>query len=113
MLVAIAYYESGKKDQARKLFESLIQRAEHEYVPPTSFFLMYLVRGKLGQASKWLKRAGEEHDSYLCWIRIIPSDFFHLPNESRVKTLVKKAGIKMMISKTISRYRIVEKTSNS
>ena len=113
MLVAIAYYESGKKDQARKLFESLIQRAEHEYVPPTSFFLMYIVRGKLGQASKWLKRAGEEHDSYLCWIRIMPSDFFNLPNESRVKALVKKAGIKMMISKTISRYRIVEKTSNS
>jgi serine/threonine-protein kinase len=111
MLLAIVYYDSGKRDQAEKIFESLKQRAKNEYIPPTSFFLMNLVLGKLGEANQWLKRAGEEHDSYLCWTRIIPIDFFS--QKSKIKALLEKTGIKMMIGKTISRYRIVEDDSNS
>ena len=111
MLLALVYYDSGKRDQAEKIFESLKQRAKQEYVPPTSFFLMNLARGKLGEAKQWLKKAGEEHDSYLCWIRIIPTDFYL--HESKIKALLKKVGIKMMIGKTISRYRTVEDDSNS
>jgi len=113
MLLALIYYDSRKKSEAENLFENLKQRAKHEYVPPICFFLMNLVLGKLGEAKEWLKRAGEEHDSYLCWIRIIPSDFYLHPGESRIKALVKKTGVKMMLTKTISRYRIVEKNSNS
>jgi len=113
MLLAITYYDYGRKSEAENLFEGLKQRAKQEYVPPTSFFLMNLVLGKLGEAKQWLKRAGEEHDSYLCWIRIIPTDFYLHPGKSKIKALLKKTGIKMMLTKTISRYRIVEKNSNS
>jgi len=111
MLLAITYYSSGERAHAEKIFESLKQRAKNEYVPPTSFFLMNLVLGKLGEAKQWLKRAGEEHDSYLCWLRIFPVDFYL--QKSKIKAFLKKTGIKMMIGKTISRYRIVEKISNS
>jgi serine/threonine protein kinase/Tfp pilus assembly protein PilF len=111
MLLALNYYDYGKRDQAEKMFESLKQRAKHEYIPPTSFFLMNLVLGKFGEAKQWLKKAGEEHDSYLCWMRIMPADFYF--HESKIKALLKKKGIKMMVGKTISRYRIVDKTSNS
>jgi serine/threonine protein kinase/tetratricopeptide (TPR) repeat protein len=111
MLLAVKYYDSGKREQAEKIFQSLKQRAKHEYVPPTSFFLMNLVLGKLAEAKQWLKKAGEEHDSYLCWMRIIPADFYL--HESKIKALLKKTGIKMMIGKAISRYRIVEDGSNS
>ncbi|MBW2144577.1 MAG: protein kinase [Deltaproteobacteria bacterium] len=113
MLLAIIYYDSGKKEEAEKQFERLMQRTKHEYVPPTSFFLMNLVLGKLGKAQEWLNRAGEEHDSYLCWIRIIPSDFYLHPGKSGFKALIKKTAVKMMVGKTISRYRIVEKNNNS
>jgi serine/threonine protein kinase/Flp pilus assembly protein TadD len=111
ILLALNYYDSGKREQAEKMFENLKQRAKHEYVPPTSFFLKNLVLGKFGEAKKWLKKAGEEHDSYLCWMRIMPADFFL--QESRIKALLKKTGIKMMVGQTISRYRIVAKTSKS
>jgi len=111
MLLALNYYDYGKRDQAEKMFESLKQRAKHEYVPPTCFFLMNLVLGRFGEAKQWLKKAGEEHDSYLCWMRIMPADFYL--HESRIKALLKKTGIKMMVGKTISRYRIVEDGSNS
>ncbi|MGB6340876.1 MAG: tetratricopeptide repeat protein, partial [Candidatus Aminicenantaceae bacterium] len=113
MLLAITYYDSGRKSEAENLFERLKERAKQEYVPPISFFLMNLVLGKLGEAKQWLKRAGEEHDSYLCWIRIIPTDFYIHPGKSKIKALLKKTGIKMMLTKTISRYRIVEKNGNS
>jgi serine/threonine-protein kinase len=113
MLLAITYYDYGRKSEAENLFERLKQRAKQEYVPPISFFLMNLIQGKLGEAKKWLNRAGEEHDSYLCWMRIIPTDFYLHPGKSKIKALLKKSGIKMMLTKTISRYRIVEKNSNS
>jgi TolB-like protein/tetratricopeptide (TPR) repeat protein len=113
MLLAVTLYDSGKKDEAENLFERLKERAKQEYVPPISFFLMNLVLGKLGEAKQWLKRAGEEHDSYLCWIRIIPTDFYIHPGKSKIKALLKKTGIKMMLTKTISRYRIIENNSNS
>ncbi len=113
MLLAISYYDSGKKDEAEKLFTRLKQKAKHEYVPPTSFWLMNLVLGKLGEAKQWLKRAGEEHDSYLCWHRITPREYYLHPGQSKIKALLKKTAVKMMVGKTLSRYRIVEKNSNS
>jgi serine/threonine-protein kinase len=106
MLLAVTLYDSGRKDEAEKIFETLKQRAQQEYVPPISFFLMNLVLGKLGEAKEWLKRAGEEHDSYLCWMRIFPTDFYIHPGKSKLRALLKKTGIKMMVTKTISRYRI-------
>jgi hypothetical protein len=74
---------------------------------------MNLIQGKLGEAKEWLNRAGEEHDSYLCWMRIIPTDFYLHPDKSKLRALLKKTGIKMMLTKTISRYRIIENNSNS
>jgi len=112
MLLAVTLYDSGKKDEAEKIFKRLKQRAQQEYVPPISFFLMNLVQGKLGEAKEWLNRAGEEHDSYLSWMRIIPTDFYIHPDKSKIRALLKKTGIKMMLGKTISRYRIVEENSN-
>jgi tetratricopeptide (TPR) repeat protein len=111
MLLANAYYVSGKKAQAEKLFDSLKQRSRNEYVPPICFFLIHLTRGNLKQANKWLKRAGEEHDSYLCWGRVMPREFYHVPDEPRIKALMKKTGIKMMIGKTMSHNKILEKDS--
>ncbi len=113
MLLAVTLYDSGRKDEAENLFERLKERAKQEYVPPISFFLMNLVLGKLGEAKQWLNRAGEEHDSYLCWMRIIPTDFYLHPDKSKLRALLKKTGIKMMLTKTISRYRIIENNSNS
>jgi serine/threonine protein kinase/tetratricopeptide (TPR) repeat protein len=111
VLLAMAYYTSGEKAQAEKLFDSLEQRSRNEYVPPTCFFFAHLTRGNLNQAYKWLKIAGEEHDGYLCWIRVMPRGSYHVPDEPRIKTLLKRKGIKMMIGKTMARYRILEKNS--
>ena len=59
------YYKIGKRDQADKLFKNLKKRSETEYVPATSFYLIHRVRGEEDLAFKWLKRACNEHDTFL------------------------------------------------
>ncbi len=63
--LATAYYESGKKAKAEKLFESLKKRSRDEYVLPTCFYLIHKVRGDQDKVFEWLERACNEHDSFL------------------------------------------------
>ena len=91
--LANAYYESGKKAKADRLFDSLKQRSRDVYVPPTSFYLIHKFRGDQDKAFEWLERACNEHDSYLPWFRVGPNEFDNIPDEPRFKALMKKAGL--------------------
>ncbi|MFC1693246.1 tetratricopeptide repeat protein [Candidatus Latescibacterota bacterium] len=91
--LAVAYYESGKKAKAEKLFDSLKQRSRDEYVPPTCFYWIHRVRGDHDKAFEWLERACNEHDSFLPWFRVTPIDIHRIPDEPRYKALLKKAGL--------------------
>jgi len=88
-----AYYESGKKDKAEKLFDSLKQRSRNDYVPPMLFYLIHRVRGDMDHAFEWLERACNEHDIILPWIIVIPIESLRIPDEPRFKALLKKAGL--------------------
>jgi len=92
--LAILYYESGKKDKAEKLFDSLKQRQRNEYIPPMCFYLINKVRGDHDQAFEWVKRACEEHDSFLPWLIVTPTiETGRIPDEPRYRALLKKAGL--------------------
>jgi len=91
--LTIAYYESGKKAKAEKLFDSLKKRQRDEYVPPICFYLIHKVRGEQDRAFEWVKRACEKHDSILPWFRFFPIDRYRIPDEPRFKALMKKAGL--------------------
>jgi hypothetical protein len=73
--------------------------------------MMHLERGHLAEAAKWLKKAGEMHDTNLSWTRIAPRKMLKSPNEPKLLTLIKKGFVKTMINRTISRYRIIEDTA--
>jgi adenylate cyclase len=91
-VLATAYYKSGKKDKAEKLFDSLKQRSRDEYVPPTCFYWIHRVRDEQDQAFECLERACNEHDSFLPWFRVTPIDTDRFPDEPRFKALLTKAG---------------------
>jgi len=91
--LAAAYYESGQKAKAEKLFDSLKQRSRDEYVPPAFFYLIHKVRGDLDQAFEWLERACNEHDIQLPWFSVYPIESLRNPDEPRFKALMKKAGL--------------------
>jgi adenylate cyclase len=84
------YYQIGKIDQAEKLFDSLKKRSETEYVPATSFYLIHRVRGEEVIALEWLKRACDEHDTFLLWFRANP---LLTPEGSKYMTLLKERGL--------------------
>ena len=88
-----AYYEFSKKAKAEKLFDSLKQRSRDEYIPPICFYLIHKVRGDQDQAFEWVKRACDEHDSFLPWFRVFPIESWSIPDEPRFKALLKKAGL--------------------
>jgi serine/threonine protein kinase/Tfp pilus assembly protein PilF len=108
MNLELALSQCGKREEADRLFEELKRRSEKEHLPPSLFFVMYLERGHLAEAVKWLKKAGEMHDVNLGWFRVAPPEAFKSPAEPRLITLMKKGFVKAMISRTISRYRITD-----
>jgi len=111
MNLELALSQMGKREEADRLFEELKLRAEKEYLPPVGFFLIHLERGNLKEAFRWLEKAGQMHDTYLSWIRISPKELVRSPAEPRFKAMMKKAAIKTLINRIISRYRIVEEPS--
>ena len=108
VFLELALAQSGKKEEADGLFEELKRRSEREFVTPTGLFLMHLQRGHLRDAFRWLKRAGEIHDPNLNWMRIAPQEMYKSPNDPQLLVLMKKGFVKTIISRTISRHRIME-----
>jgi tetratricopeptide (TPR) repeat protein len=111
VFLELALSQCGKKEEADRLFEELKRRSEKEFVTPTGLFLMHLERGRLAEALRWLKKAGEIHDPNLSWMRIAPREMFKSPNDPKLITLIKRGFVKGMINRTISRYRIIEGTA--
>jgi TolB-like protein/Tfp pilus assembly protein PilF len=88
--LVFGYYKIGEIDQADKLFNSLKMRLETEYVPATSFYLIHKVRGEENLAFEWLKRACEEHDTFLPRFRTNP---LLIPKGSKYVALLKEMGL--------------------
>jgi TolB-like protein/Flp pilus assembly protein TadD len=89
-VLAISYYISGQKDRGDKLFEDLKKKAESEYVPATTIFLIHKVRGEEQKALEWLKKACEDHDTLLPWFRAHP---LLVPEGSVYWKMIKEAGL--------------------
>jgi len=90
--LACGYYLIGEKEQAEKLYNSLLERSKKEYVPPVHLYSYHIIREDYDQAFDWLKKAIIEHDSSLMMMTICPTKGHRIPDEPRFKALLKKAG---------------------
>ena len=88
--LVFCYYLIGENDQADKLFNILKKRSETEYVPATSFYYIYRIRGEEDLAFEWLKRACSEHDTFLPGMRL---NSYFFPEGSRYQALLKEVGL--------------------
>jgi serine/threonine protein kinase/Tfp pilus assembly protein PilF len=93
MALAIRCYGLGKKARAEKLIKKLVDRSKLEYIPAMCFYYIYMGRGELNQAAKWLKKACEERDSFLPWIIVTPLEISQIPDDPRFTEVLKKAGL--------------------
>ena len=60
-----SYYLSGRKTEAAELFDTFKRKLSGEYVPPMCCVYIHIIRGEAEDAIEWVKRALEEHDSFL------------------------------------------------
>jgi adenylate cyclase len=89
-----AYGVSGKKDEARKLLDTLKERAKQERVDPTDFALIYAGLGEKEQAFAWLHRAYEERSGswMLIWLKVGPW-YDPLRSDPQFTELLRKVGL--------------------
>jgi tetratricopeptide (TPR) repeat protein len=106
--LAMAYHKLGRTAEADVLWRELEERAQREYVPAICFVQMNALRGKFWAMLRMIKKAAEEHDTRLCWIRVLPVEYLQGPRDSRMKSRLRKAILRAIVSRLIARHRIVE-----
>jgi len=88
-LLVCFYYRIWRKNKANRLFESLKKRAEKSYVPASSFFIIYVLRKEEELALEWLRRACNERDTFLIWIK----DSQVFPEGSKYRAIIREYGL--------------------
>ncbi|MFC1540095.1 protein kinase [Gemmatimonadota bacterium] len=92
-LLASTEYQFGDRDRAEELFESLKQRSEKEYIPPSCLYFRHLLRGEEDEALGYLQKAIEERDSFIVWGRISPIDSEMIFKGPEFERLMDEAGL--------------------
>ena len=92
--LAYAYGFSGKKEEALKILDELLDRARNEYVPLCKIALIHISLRENDEALTYLEKAIEEQDmSYdLLTIKVNPM-FDSLRSDPRFTSLLKKMGL--------------------
>jgi non-specific serine/threonine protein kinase len=106
--LGVAYQRCGSSARADAILRELEERAAREFVPPVCLFQMHVALGNMRQALHWLTRAGQSHDSYLSWMRVVPWQGLRAPGEWKLKAIAKKAFLRVIVGHIIKRYRILE-----
>lgn len=84
------YFLTGKKTEGESLLKTLQEKAIHTYVPSSYFAWVYLARGEEDEAYKWLEKAYEEHDLWLCHLAYF---VLNPVKDPRIRAIVQKIGI--------------------
>ena len=83
---------SGKKNEARKIFEELVERSTQEYVSPLLFAWLHLALGENEQALDWFEKAfNEGHGPYLIFVE--DSVYDGIRTTPQFRKILKKIGI--------------------
>jgi serine/threonine-protein kinase len=86
-----AHAAIGERDEALRLFESIDERARHEYVPPFAFALAYVGLGDREKAFAWLERGVEQHDEMMAENFLDPL-FDPLIGDARYDAVLERLG---------------------
>ncbi len=69
-MLGFALARAGREREARALLTSLLQRAQREYLPPTSIASIYCGLGDTGQALTWLERGYAARDVRMSFLKV-------------------------------------------
>jgi TolB-like protein/Tfp pilus assembly protein PilF/tRNA A-37 threonylcarbamoyl transferase component Bud32 len=90
--LAYIYALSGKRSEARKRLNTIIEYAKQNFVSPIDLASVYVGLGEKEEAFSWLEKGYSEKDAGLPYLKANPV-FDPLRSDPRFKALLKKVGL--------------------
>jgi len=90
--LAITYATMGRREDARRVVDQLIQKSRQQYVAADSIAAVYVALGEKDEAFRWLERAFEEHSGSF-YSYLFRPEFRALRSDPRFADLLRRTGI--------------------
>ncbi|MCA1600228.1 MAG: protein kinase [Acidobacteria bacterium] len=91
-LACSAYALTGKRQEAQKILNELLDRAKQKYVSSGMIARIHLALGDIDEAFVWLNKAEKDHELNAVRIKVDPS-FAGLRSDPRFGELVRRIGL--------------------
>jgi serine/threonine protein kinase/Tfp pilus assembly protein PilF len=82
----------GKNEEAKKMFQQLIELSKKQYVSPVAIAGIYNRFGEKDKAFEWLEKAYQERSTRLPYLMIVPI-FQNLHGDPRFQDLIRRIGL--------------------
>ena len=91
-ILGLAYGLAGRKDEANKVLNELLELKKHRYVTPAALVNVYIGLANKDQAFVWLEKAFEERSNYLAYLKVFPI-LDPLRADPRFADLIRRVGL--------------------
>ena len=91
-MLGLAYGLAGRKADALKILNELLELNKTRYVTPAALVNVYIGLGDKEQAFVWLEKAYEERSNYLAWLKVFPI-LDPIRSDPRFADLVRRVGL--------------------
>jgi TolB-like protein/DNA-binding winged helix-turn-helix (wHTH) protein/Flp pilus assembly protein TadD len=90
--LGMCYGLAGRKAEASKVLNELLELKRRRYVTPPSLANVYIGLGDKDQAFFWLEKAYQERSYYLAYLKVFPADD-PLRSDPRIDDLLRRMGL--------------------
>ncbi|HJS23797.1 MAG TPA: tetratricopeptide repeat protein, partial [Pyrinomonadaceae bacterium] len=91
-MLGLAYGLAGRKSDALKILNELLELNKSRYVTPAAIVNVYIGLGDKDQAFVWLEKAYQERSNYLAYLKVFPI-VDPLRSDPRYADLVRRVGL--------------------
>ena len=92
-ILGLAYGLAGRKADATKVLNELLELNKSRYVTPAALVNVYVGLGDKEQAFVWLEKAYQEGSNYVVWLKVFPL-LDPIRSDPRFINLVQRVGCK-------------------
>ena len=91
-ILGLAYGLAGRKAEATKILNELLELNKSRYVTPAAFVNVYIGLGDKEQAFVWLEKAYQERSNYVAYLKVFPL-MDPLRSDRRFDDLIRRIGL--------------------
>ena len=91
-ILGLAYGLAGRKDDATKVLNELLELNKSRYVTPAALVNVYIGLGDKDQAFVWLEKAYQERSNFVAFLKVFPL-LDPIRSDRRFDDLVKRIGL--------------------